>query len=327
MRIESRTRTPDEPLDVDRRSGTDLRKASPERRELPPPPDTPDRLAFFTGLGMHATTAVDAAGAVRPGDRDTVVGRRLDALRDRFAGPYVVDGATVTARPMFRMNEGANERSAKAHAKELDVIAARARVNVVMVRLGQGSPRDLVKITQALIDAGKLPPPPGEVATRIRRMQWEWGIGVDCAGYTYQAAVAASGVGAGQLGLKPPGFEDFRAMGDPAKRFAKIDPTLARPGDVMTLDPQPPEKVGHNVIVRSHTTTGTLHVFEVDSSWGAGPDGADYGGFRRDTWTYDDATKLWTWTNNHVSPPTTEVSLDGPAGERFHGCYRPKVGT
>ena len=60
---------------------------------------------------------------------------------------------------------------------------------------------------------------------------------------------------------------------------------------------------------------------------GAGPDGADYGGFRRDTWTYDDATKLWTWTNNHVSPPTAEVSLDGPAGERFHGCYRPKVGT
>lgn len=327
MRIEPRTRSPDEPLEFDRRSPTDLRRASPERDHLPPPADTPERRAFFAGLGLHAKTAVDAAEAVRPGDRDTVAGQRLDALRDRFSGPYVVDGASVTARPMFRMNKGANERSAKAHEKELDAIAARAGVNVVMVKLGQGSPRDLVKITQALIDAGKLPPPPGDIATRIRRMQWEWGIGVDCAGYTYQAVVVASGAPAHALGLKPLGYEDFRHMGDPAKRFAKVDPTLARPGDVMTLDPLPPETVGHNVIVRSHTTNGTLHVFEVDSSWGAGADGADYGGFRRDTWTYDDATKVWTWTNNHVSPPVTETSLDGPAGERFHGCYRPKVGT
>lgn len=294
------------------------------------PPARPDRLALNVpdpSPARTARTAVDAASPLTAAEtRDANAGARLDALRDRFCGPYRVDGQAVAARPMFRMNGGGNEHQAKAHASELYRIAARAGVNIEMVRLGQGKPEDLVKITQALIDAGKLPAaPPGDASVRVRQMQWEWGIGVDCAGYTYQAAAAASGASAQALGLKAPGYENFRGL-DGNSHFKKIDPTLARPGDIMTLDPQPPETVGHNVIVRSHSMKGTVHTFEVDSSWGAGADGAEYGGFRRDTWSYDESTRLWTWTNNHVSPPMSESSFVGPAGDAFHGCYRPKVG-
>src|SRR5205085_7894765 len=102
--------------------------------------------------------AVDAASPLTAAEtRDVNAGARLDALRDRFCGPYEVDGQSVTARPMFRMNGGANEANATAHAGELHRIAARAGVNIEMVCLGTGKPEDLVKITQALIDAGKLP--------------------------------------------------------------------------------------------------------------------------------------------------------------------------
>ncbi len=289
-----------------------------------PAKETPERQAFFAGLRAQAIQRLDAPSAAP--SRDAIVGARLDALRDGLSGPYTVDGASVTARPMFRMNGGANEASAREHAPELRRIAARAGVSAEMVLLGRGSARDLVKVTQALIDAGHLPPPPGDVATRIRQMQWEWGIGIDCAGYTYLAAIAASGANAKALGLREVGMENFRAL-DGNRAFRKIDPSSARPGDVMTLDPLPPETVGHNVIVRSLTTVGSRHFIEVDSSWGAGPYGADYGGFRRDTWIYDESTKLWTSFDPHVTPPVERTSSEGPAGERFHGGYRPKVGT
>ena len=323
MRIDHRPRPEERPVDHGDRPPVSHAPAR-ELRDVLPAKETPERLAFFAGLHAQAVQRLDVP-TVTP-SRDAIVGARLDAFRDGFSGPYVVDGTSVTARPMFRMNGGANEASARQRAPELRRIAARAGVNVEMIRLGQGSPRDLVKMTQALIDSGRLPPPPGDVATRIRRMQWEWGIGVDCAGYTYQAAVAASGASPKSLGLRPLGMESFRSL-DHNRAFRKIEPSSARPGDVMTLDPLPPERVGHNVIVRSHTTAGTRHFIEVDSSWGAGPDGADYGGFRRDTWIYDESTKLWTSFDAHETPPVARTSSAGPAGERFHGCYRPKVGT
>lgn len=314
MRVEPRPRLSESDLPTEhlgpRRSG---------EPDLGVPRETPERIAFFANLAT-AATRLDAP-ATSP---DAVAGARLDTLRDRFSGPYTIAGARIAAPPMFRMNGGANETSAARHAPELRRIGAQIGVSVEMIRLGQGSPDDLVKVTQALIDRDHLPPGPGDVATRIRRMQWEWGVGVDCAGYTYQAVVAASGTSARSLGLRPLGMENFRAL-DANRAFTKIDPSSARPGDVMTLDPMPPETVGHNVIVRSHTTAGARHFIEVDSSWGAGPDGADYGGFRRDTWIYDESTKLWTSFDAHVTPPEELVASEGPAGERFHGCYRPSA--
>lgn len=294
-------------------------------------------------LGAFASaargTGLDAAHA-----RDLDVGARLDAVRDAYAGPYSVDGRQVTSPPMFRINLGHNTDAMKAHAKELDRIAARAGVNGYVVRMGFGSPADLRKVTQALIDAGKLPPgPPGTEAERIRRMQWEWGIGVDCAAYTGAALTRATGRGRAALGLAPAGTEGFRGL-DRNPHFRKVPPSEVRPGDVITLDAI--GDYGHNVIVRGRTTadaptrarlsrehpelatflssSGPHHLIEVDSSWGAGADGASYGGFRRDTWIHDESTGRWAYLDRHESPERWRVSERGPAGDIFHGAYRVK---
>jgi hypothetical protein len=301
-------------------------------------------LAFYAGLRAEAAVRVDAAAL----PRDAVVQRRLDALRDAFSGPYTVGGATIAARPMFRMNHGANTPSMESHRTEVDALAAKAGASGYAVRMGYASPRDLVKVTQALIDAGRLPPGP-DVERCIRAMQWEYGIGVDCAGYTNRALQAASGLGPEALGIHQPGAEAFRGL-DANRHFSKIAPSHVRPGDVMTLDPAPGETWGHNVIVRARTVIddaakrgfearlgaaagrflrgpGPFHAIEVDSSWGAGADGADFGGYRRDTWIYDESTRAWGFVQPGTTPPVFTVSSDGPSNDVFHGAYRAKAGA
>ena len=91
--------------------------------------------------------------------RDAAVQQRLDAFRDRFSGPYQVEGSQVTARPMFRMNtaNSLNAKKMEAHAAVLSQICAKAGLAQASgpVRFGRCTPEQLVKVTQALIDAGK----------------------------------------------------------------------------------------------------------------------------------------------------------------------------
>ncbi len=124
--------------------------------------------------------------------------------------------------------------------------------------------------------------------------------------------------------------------------FQRFDARNARPGDIITLkDPQ----VGHRVIVRdTHVldandkralvanwgasadkflrASGPFQVFKVDSSWGA-EDGKSFGGYRCDTWVYDEGSKLWMSYSPHASDgPGVLVSGDGPAGEKVVSAYR-----
>jgi hypothetical protein len=273
---------------------------------------------------------------------DAAIRAKLDAVRDAFSGPYVVDGHAVTARPMFRMTTHDVPLSL---ALAVDQLAMRAGVKAPFAtRVGQGTPQDLVKITQALIDHGRLPPGPGDVATRIRRMQWDYGIGVDCAGYCKQALLASA---ARTPTLYAPGMESFRHLDrDRPESFARIAIASARPGDLVTLDPAPPEGWGHNVMVYSRVvadvakraelaafgaearaffaSAGPHHVLEVDSSWGAGANGSEEGGFRRDTWVFDTSTKSWGSFAPGARPPRFVSSSEGPAGDRYHATYRPR---
>ncbi len=279
--------------------------------------------------------------------------QRLDAFRDRFSGPYVVLGASVIAKPMFRMNtaNSFNAKKMEAHAPELSRICAKAGIASAAgpARYGRCSPEQLVKVTQALIDAGKLPPADDahqDLANRIRGMQWEWGIGVDCAGYTQQAAADAHG--AAGVAFKSNLMGDiFSGMAND-RRFAKVDPANIRPGDVIHLDAPKRGEVGHNVICFSHSTlddaarakllaspatdagkaflrgAGPFHTFEVDSSWGAG-DGTMVGGFRRDTWLYDESTFTWaSYPSGQRELPLHADPLTGPQGELFAGAFRPR---
>jgi hypothetical protein len=264
---------------------------------------------------------------------------------------------------MFRMGGGANAESAKAHRPELEAIARRAGCfdSAFGATHGCGAPRDVVRVTQALIDAGKLPKGPGSLEQRIRSMQWEWGVGVDCARYSREALTAANGLSDGKLRMYASGTEGFRDMDHPLpatpknphpldKREAwkRVDVKDCRPGDLITLDPKPPETVGHNVAVYSNevlsadqqaalskkdpkvaelfTSPGPFRRIKVDSSWGAGSEGADYGGFRRESWLYDESTKQWGFVDRESGKFV--ISKDGPATyDRFHGAYRPKAGV
>lgn len=291
--------------------------------------------------------------------RDAAVQQRLDAFRDRFSGPYNIAGGRVSAPPMFRMNTPGSFNAAKmkAHAGELSQICAKAGVASAAgpAMVGRCTPEQLVKVTQALLDAGKLPPADAAHRTpaeRVRGMQWEWGVGVDCAGYTQQAAADAHGA-AGKVFKANPMGDVFSGMIND-KRFQTVDIAHIRAGDVLHLDALKAGAVGHNVVCYSHATLddatrakmlapkklpelpltreataflsgkGPFHTFEVDSSWGAG-DGLMVGGFRRDTWLFDESTSTWASYpsgDRRFSPQV--FPMTGPQNELFRGAFRPR---
>jgi hypothetical protein len=318
-------------------------------RHVEQQPASSDYLAFLSNVSSTSSrsNAVGAAaaavvGPVTDADRDAAMQAKLDAVRDAFSGPYVVAGQQIRAQPMFRMTTHAVSREM---AAAVDSLGARAGVRApIASRFGQPTPQDLVKITQALIDAGRLPPGTGDLATRIRRMQWDHGIGVDCAGYAKQALIACS---ARAPKTYPAGSESFRDLDTTrASSFARVPIEKIRPGDLVTLDSTEVGGWGHNVVVYSHVNAdaacraklgerseavrdflaspGPHHVLEVDSSWGAGTEGAECGGYRRDTWLYDASTKTWGSFEPGISPPSFVSSELGPADDKLHGAYRPR---
>jgi hypothetical protein len=301
------------------------------------------------------------------------VGAALDETRDASSGPYRVNGQSVIAQPQFRISGGAHERShgtfqvnakgddfaidpqkhfmdaltAKGH--QLMTILARAgEANPGAAMLGYPTPHQLVRATQALIDAGKLPtlPPPATTADCIRKMQWDWGIGIDCVDWCMNGLGGITGRSVESMSSLQHGTDPFGWRGNVTPPgFSRADALHARPGDIVTLQDPDPKEVGHRVIVRDkhvldandkHTLVanwggtaekflrgaGPFHVFKVDSSWGA-EDGKAFGGYRCDTWVYDEGSKLWMSYSPHASDgPGVLVSGDGPAGENFVSAYR-----
>jgi len=223
----------------------------------------------------------------------------------------------------------------------VNILARAGETNPGAPMLGYPSPQQLVRATQALIDAGKLPtlPPPATAADCIRKMQWDWGIGIDCVDWSMNALSAVTGRSVPSMGLRS-GEDPFGPDGNVTPHgFQRLGAVDARAGDIITLkDPE----VGHRVIVRDRhlvdandkrtlvaswggsaekflSAPGPLHVFKVDSSWGA-ENGKSFGGYRCDTWLYNESSNLWM----SYSPHTNEVliSSEGPAGEKFVGTYR-----
>jgi hypothetical protein len=326
------------------------RPSRPSRPSQPPAydriPDAPHYSDFLRNLGRtpellrSEASASERVALAKERAIDAEVRMRLDGFRDRFSGPYVVDGKPVRARPMFRMNTGFNDANMRAHQPELFAICRRAGCGdaVGPVCYGRPTPEQLVRVTQALLDAGKLPPGPDEACQlRIRQMQWAWGIGVDCAGYTEGASAAARG-----KTVQPSMGDAFSGLAhNPTRR--KVDVAEIRPGDVIHLDPPQRNDVGHNVVVYDNavidearraelaardpaaaaflSAPGPFRAITVDSSWGAG-EGNDYGGFRRDRWIYDEGTRRWGFFDHGSGP--FGVSARGPHDEPYAGAFRPK---
>lgn len=281
---------------------------------------------------------------------------KLDEYRAMASGPYFAEGQTISAPPHFRMNGGRNQTAVKSHLEELDKICALARPRPVptkrleMVVQGRGTATELVAVTQALIDAGKLPPgKPEDLSLRIHRLQWEWGLGFDCAGYTQEAFLHSRGGTRASFGLVDALNEPLLGLSKRAA-FMDVGHTSARPGDIFALDPGAGDTVGHVVIVRTHEMLssqeagdlrlksdqtmrsflagGPIHRYEVDSSWGAGQ-GGDWGGFRRDTWLYNESTHEWGFMQHFtdsrgVESTVFDRSKVGPCNHPVNGVFRPK---
>lgn len=302
-------------------------------------PDTPEAQARMRAFVANATATKASSSP------DQARQRAMDDLRRSFEGPYRVGCQRILAAPMFRLHiaDAFNAKQAKENAPRLQQICRHAAISATAMahcQIGRATPTELVKVTQALIDAGELAAPGN--AENIRQMQWRFGIGLDCVGYSRQAAALAAG---------PAGTHAFRGRADDGMlhtvsngHFQRASvPTHARPGDLFCLTSPTKGEPGHNVCVYSHRTVttgsalgqltgnaaaqrfvaepGLVHAFEVDSSWGA-DNGQPYGGVRRDTWLFNERTGTWAWLNPKTSQ--LETSTRGPQDETFVGSFRPR---
>jgi hypothetical protein len=279
---------------------------------------------------------------------------KLDAFMSRAEGPYQAEGQSARVPSQFRMNRGFNDPNViirgedpsarparQARAAERDAIAAKAGLALACARasIGRGTPEDVRRVTQALIDANRLEAgSANDLALRIHNLQWRYGIGIDCAGYVHGALIALFGGPPSRLGLATPDMENFTRLPTNAN-FRPVTADRAVPGDVMVLRGSGIEP-GHNVIVYSHdaacrarplaswpdarhylASSGRIHVLEVDSSFGAGTRGNPSGGVRRDTLLYDESSGQWC-TCRATAPPTA-IACDVPYDEAaLTGLFR-----
>ena len=323
--------------------------APPPPPSAPPPPSTaPVRTTLSPHLaGYLRNTTPVVATAKAPGGG--ALQDKVDAYLTSARHKYLVDGRTVEAAPQFRMVGGHNQQNT---AKGLAALAGKMGNKpdqiplpvVGRVLAGRGSPQEVGRVTQALIDLGKLPPSaPGKSdAARIQEMMWEHGVGIDCAGYVQQALAAVHGKSKQQMGLRDSIQEDL-GMLDKNPAFKKVNIFDARPGDVITLRDNNPKQPGHTVLVARHDkATGaemawrfdlkrpdsaeflrskSLDVFEVDSSWGAGRDGTE-GGLKRVLWVHNRETGNWASFDNRG----LDMILDTTPyiGHTLVGAYRPQ---
>jgi hypothetical protein len=310
------------------------------------PGTTADVILAMTGQTPTPLQRVATTGA---GHGVSAMQAKLDAFFQSAAGPYRVDGQVAWAPSQFRMNGGYNQTAilkdgadADPH-KDLVALAASAHLSsdLRLVQVGRGTPEQVVRVTQMLIDAGRLPAGPEPVGDRIRKMQWSYAVGLDCAGYVQTAFLTSRGATRSDYGLRTPDNENLLGLAQNAA-FKKIDPTGVKTGDVCAMSPV--NGFGHTAIVYAHTIAtqadvaeltakygdsvrpmvngGNVHILEVDSSWGAGEQGAPGGGGHRQTWRYNDASHNWAQLNPNSG--SLQLTDKGPYNHPLLGFFRPR---
>lgn len=341
--------------------GMDVTGVSRRRPELDAAPLSTPRLGRAVAAGRplvdqsrglaRKAPVPEAVRALSRPDPEARVRARLDRFMAEMQGPYQVDGREVKVTPHFRSLKNLDGKVVAADVvrvrnavgaekfKEIAMAAARATGS-------RGSAADVRKTVQALLDAGahrKYVNVPAEQA--IRRVMWDYRIGLDCRGYVGQAFLSSRGDGekaapASRYGLDPSTFQQ------PSNAFRTVRIQDARAGDWIHLKPDAGGR-DHNVIVRSNTTRQldgprleisgkqvprafaedgwpagtkpTLRVFEVDSAWGGGESG-HYGGVERRVWVHNEKNGLWGhWDANG----DFRVS-SGPYAHDLAGVYRPR---
>jgi hypothetical protein len=324
-------------------------------------PDLPD---VHAGLLARATqsastphpllaTGLKAADLEPTLDSETrTVMARLDAFMQAAKPTYHIPGeGDVAVAVPFRLWSNPpgypqQEKVVQSHAHEREVIARASGIpaaQIAAIPFGRGTPESIHKLTQALIDAGKLPPPSlGETPTsRVRHMMCDWRIGLDCAGYTQQAFLAAHALTRAKAGFDADVTQEGLFNLPTNSRFSRVAPSDASSGDIIALDHPPQERFGHRVMVFEHhpmsqqeisqlrgseddralLRSGRVSVFLVDSSWGAGGD-PDQGGAYRAQWVHDAASDRWGRIVNNVVWFNKEKSSPYDGHHPLIGIYR-----
>jgi hypothetical protein len=349
----SQTRWPDDPRDIPPPPppATNGRPADP-----PEPPEMPDfdAEAYATAAramgsaGMPQSPALEALGVLHH-THDLEIQNRLDAFRAQATPTYHTQWGDVQVATPFRLPRYPVTPKAQ---KELDracSLLKMSRSEVVVLQLGRGTPAQIQRVTQALIDGGALAPDGGSLDDRVRRMMSDHGIGMDCAAYVGQGFAASRGVDRAHSQLGTVRF-DLDDLSNLQKRdFVQVGIEAARTGDIVALGPPAEREPGHRAIVyaaRDATDadrqflriraahreaqdeegalvqlagSGTLRVLVVDSCWGSGQDPL-VGGVERRMWWHDPLTGMWASTNASGTPATGKTPYHHPV----EGAYRPR---
>jgi hypothetical protein len=313
-----------------------------------------------------ALKSKDAAGDVK----SLVMQGRVDGYMQSFNQEYTLpDGSKAHATPHFRMTNGASGPSGregfgevradlqkliqnhdKGLPKDQQLWSSKMHEAIKMVAGGKGTSEQVKMVTEALIKSGefekaKKAHPGLSDSETIRMMQWDHGVGIDCAGYVSQAFVGVHGGNNAKYGLQETNNENLMYLKN-NKHFTQVKPEQIKPGDLIALDKPKNDSVGHTLLVRSHHVatpeernhfvhtddsfekrTDKIHIYEVDASWGAGQTGKLEGGVQRRIFIYNETTGKWGEADKpdkdgdfEVRPSTT----NGPYNHPMNGIYSPK---
>jgi cell wall-associated NlpC family hydrolase len=284
------------------------------------------------------------AAATSAAERINRVAQRLDALLKLGTLTLHTSEGDVSVPIPFTMNTPHEATRKDSHV----VVTAAARragmtdVAVRMVLAGRGTPQQVARIAQQLIDEGKVTDATDEewhptLASRVRYMMWNLHVGMDCAGYVQQALLNGHGLTRERAALRAPMLEDLSGLSQ--RGYKSVALQDARTGDLMIFRPKPPDYVGHTAIVRDvHPSTaaeivlmvramirapdfvanGKWTTFILDSSWGS--HGASFrGGVHRVTFLQDSVSRTWAWMSERVSGTGRT-----PYHHEIEGIYRPK---
>jgi hypothetical protein len=312
--------------------------------DVPPPagPDAPpaeldesrgyDKLPLFD-RPLPVGALAGPAGA----SRDERIRDSLDAFIAILNAPYRTPEGLAWPGAPFRMVQ----KNEKPDLPEPDWGVLKAATDRVPLtdaqasdlKIGRGSPEAIHAVTQALIDAGKLPPPSaGSLEGRIRMMMFRYRIGLDCAGYVQLAYLRVMHLDRAAAHFKSAPFEDLSTLG--TRGYTRIaDIGSLRAGDIFSLGPPPGAESGepgHRAIVYDQRLAtddevsdlrkfgsegvdlaagGPIRILRVDSSWGSGGNPL-VGGVRRETWIYNESKGTWGWLRPVVpgGPPVLDTA-------------------
>lgn len=230
---------------------------APRPADPPEPPDLTDfdaeayaTAARSMGVSPIAPNPVlEALGALHHA-RDAAMQQRLDGFRAQATPTYRTPVGDVRVATPFWLDGYAVHPDKQ---EELRITCKALKLNATETRVlqdGRGTPAQVQRVTQALIDAYGLAGHTGQsIDERIRRTMFDHGIGMDCAGYTAQAFLASRGIDRAhsQLASVSPSSDPLSNLAN--RGFARVALDAARPGDIVVLDPRMGERYGHCAIV------------------------------------------------------------------------------